>query len=293
MAMIRVCPACYGTSAAAVGHVAGYGIRACGTCSTLFTGSLPVANDATDYAGYYDEDRSVPVPEFVLDQLRRNVRTLERYRQLGSWLDIGCGVGTLLRAAAHEGWRAVGTEMSPRLVDDLAGQGLDVRLGATSELDLADSSFDVVSLVEVVEHLSDPAEVLDDAARLVRPGGAVYITTPHGRGLASRLLGTGWSAVAPPEHLQLFSVRGLSNALERSGLRIASVSTHGANPYELVARLRSGDQRLDGTANVESRYALNEALTTRRAGSVIKRGLNAALSALRLGDTLKVVAERG
>ena len=61
----------------------------------------------------------------------------------------------------------------------------------------------MVSLVEVVEHVDDPAAVVQAARHLIRPGGAMYITTPHGRGVSARLLRSGWSAVAPPEHLQL------------------------------------------------------------------------------------------
>jgi hypothetical protein len=99
--------------------------------------------------------------------------------------------------------------------------------------------------------------------------------------------------VAPPEHLQLFSVAGLRAALERFGLRVVSVSTHGANPHELKAKLRSREAQLAGSENVEARYALNEALTTSRSGAIVKRTANGILSATRLGDTLKVVAERG
>jgi hypothetical protein len=70
------------------------------------------------------------------------------------------------------------------------------------------------------------------------------------------------------------------------------MSTTGANPHELRAKLRSRDAVLAGSANVQARYALNEALTTRRTGALIKRTINGVLSATRLGDTLKVVAER-
>jgi SAM-dependent methyltransferase len=147
-------------------------------------------------------------------------------------------------------------------------------------------------MVEVIEHVRDPHELIADAARLVRPGGAVYITTPHGRGISARLLRTRWSVVTPPDHLQLLSIQGLRAALGNAGFVVRSVSTHGLNPYELVAGLRHGRARPQAHSNTETSYRLNESLSTRRSGVIVKRAVNAALTAVRLGDTLKVVAER-
>jgi SAM-dependent methyltransferase len=290
--LIRACPACQATNSRSRGQVNGFAIQACETCDTLFTATLPQPDDVTDYAVYYDDEQTVAIPDFVLERLRENVRALDSYRQAGSWLDLGCGAGTLLRAAEAEGWRAVGTEIVPTIVDALRASGLDVRLGETSELDLHDGSFDVVSLIEVMEHVTDPTAILAEAARLVRPGGAVYITTPHGRGVAGRILKTRWSAVAPPEHLQLFSVQGMRIALQSAGLKVRSASTHGINPHELAAAIRADRTPRPPGINVAARYRLNEALSTRRSGSLVKRAVNGALSAMRVGDNLKIVAER-
>jgi hypothetical protein len=80
--------------------------------------------------------------------------------------------------------------------------------------------------------------------------------------------------------------------LRRAGLLNRSVATTGINPYEIRAAVRSGRDRREAETNTETSYRLNESLTTRRSGALLKRAVNAALSATRLGDTLKVVAER-
>jgi SAM-dependent methyltransferase len=259
----------------------------------VFTSRLPSAEESAKYyASFYGEGRDIPVPDFVLDQLRNLARSLVGYRVVGRWLDIGCGRGTLLRAAGAEGWEAVGTEIAPASVDSMRAQGLDARLGTTQELDLPPSGFDVVSVVEVLEHVPDPDVLLAEAARLLRPGGALYLTTPHARGISGRLLGTGWSVVAPPEHLQLFSTAGIRSALSRGGLQTVSVATTGVNPYELMAGIRPRRRAGQVQSNrVCESYQLNETLSTRRLGTALKRGANTVLSALRLGDTLKVIAE--
>jgi hypothetical protein len=143
----------------------------------------------------------------------------------------------------------------------------------------------------VLEHLDEPERILRDARRLLRPGGAMYVTTPHGRGISARLLGERWSAVAPPEHLQLYSARGLERALSRVGLTVRSMRAHAVNPNELVGALR---RRGPGTAaeRVESGYALNESLSSTRGGAALRSAANGVLSVLRLGDALKARAER-
>jgi 2-polyprenyl-3-methyl-5-hydroxy-6-metoxy-1,4-benzoquinol methylase len=122
-----------------------------------------------------------------------------------------------MRAARTGGWTVVGTEVAQGAAEAVRSEGFDVHLGELAEVDLDEESFDVISLVEVLEHVNDPAGLIHDAKRLLRPGGAVYVTTPHGRGISARVLGDRWSAVAPPEHLQIFSVRGLETALARAG----------------------------------------------------------------------------
>jgi SAM-dependent methyltransferase len=288
----RPCPACRASTATLLGTVGGFDILACAGCRTLFTAALPVGDDAKDYQDFYMGARNVAVPEFVLDRLEGTVASFDRYRLQGRWLDLGCGAGTLLQAATNRGWHAIGTEIAPAAVESLRADGFDVHLGETSELNLPESHFDVVSLIEVVEHVHNVDELLADAARLVRPGGALYLTTPHGRGLAARLLKSSWITVSPPDHLQLFSIAGMRAALGRADLEVRSVATTGTNPYELRAGLRSGRNRTAMASNTETSYRLNESLSTRLTGTAVKRVANAALNTTRLGDTLKVVAER-
>jgi SAM-dependent methyltransferase len=290
----RPCPACREPTSDALGRVAGFQIRSCGRCRTLFTSQLPRADESADYyASFYAEGRDIEVPAFVFDQLRDLARSLAGYRTTERWLDIGCGSGTLLRAAGAEGWDAIGTEIAPAVVEAMRAEGLDARLGLTQDLDLPSGGFDVISAIEVLEHVPDPDALIAEAARLLRPGGVLYITTPHGRGISGRLLGKDWSVVAPPEHLQLFSSRGIRSAMSRGGLRTVSVATTGVNPTELATGFRRRREAEPATDDrVCSSYQLNEALSTRKVGTAVKRGANALLTASRLGDTLKVLAEK-
>jgi hypothetical protein len=150
----------------------------------------------------------------------------------------------------------------------------------------------VVSMVEVVEHVPDPRGLIAQALPLLRPGGTLYVTTPHGRGISARLLRSGWSVVAPPEHLQLFSVPGLRRATAAAGLTVARARTQAVNPAELLAALRRGGPQLDPGSRVDSGYRLNEALSANARGAAVKRLVNFVLSSTRLGDSIRLLARR-
>lgn len=287
---VRPCPACAQTASRSAGSAAGFALHRCGSCRTLFTAQLPDADEALDYDAYYHEG-NLEVPAFVLGRLEDQVHQLEPYRQTGRWLDVGCGAGTLMEAASHRGWEAAGTEVARGAAEAVRAKGFEVHVGELDELELPPGGYDVVSLVEVVEHVPEPRRLIAAAVRLLRPGGALYVTTPHGRGISARLLGDEWSVVAPPEHLQLFSVPGIRSAVRSAGLELVSLRTHATNPGELVRTLRR-QPALSGDERVETGYRLNEALSTRRRGRVVKTLVNGVLALTRLGDSIRLIASR-
>ncbi len=197
-----------------------------------------------------------------------------------------------MEAARDRGWHVIGTEVAEPAAEAIRARGFDVRSGELDELGLPEAGFDVVSIVEVLEHVPDVGGLLAASRRLLRPGGGLYVTTPHGRGISARLLGTNWSIISPPEHLQLFSVAGLRRAITSSGLTVRTLRIHGVNPKELLQAARIGKHPMKPGDRVESSYRLNESLSTARSGLIFKSAANAALSVTRLGDTIKLVGER-
>jgi SAM-dependent methyltransferase len=283
---IRRCPACLGEATRQHGSAHGFKLVRCAGCDTVFTTVLPATeSDSQDYSTYYHEG-NLTTPAFVEQRLDELVAGFEPYRSHGTWLDVGCGIGTLVRVAQKRGWTTTGTEVASG-VGDVVGD-LDVRFGELEELDLGPASFDVVSAIEVLEHVPDPGALVAAAASLIRPGGVFYATTPHGRGISARLLGNRWSVFSPPEHLQLFSTAGLRSLLGRADLSVSRLRANSVNPRELLTMLRS-DHRYDRN---QSSQQLNESLSAKPSGRLVKTLANGVLSTLRLGDNLKVTAER-
>jgi SAM-dependent methyltransferase len=286
--MPRRCPAC-GADGTEVGTHQGWAIRRCTGCRTLFAAFVPAASlGGDDYETHYDH--AVPTSGAAVDTLRGLVGSLEHVRDGGgTWLDIGCGAGDLLRAADDAGWDVEGVEVSGSAVRLLRNQGFNVWHGGAEVVERPDGYFDVVSLVEVLEHVTDPAAVLRRARCLVRPGGRLYLTTPHGRGISARLGSTRWRVVCPPEHLQLFSRRGLATLVTDSGLSVVDLRTESLDIGGLRALRRTATPHA-GAAQVS--IAANARLHASRRGRVAKRVANVALRATRLGDSLKLMATR-
>jgi len=150
-----------------------------------------------------------------------------RAREMGAFLDIGCATGRLLEHFQSRGWRVQGVE----ICEDSARYGIRTRgvpifIGPLEEADFGEGSFSLIHLSHLIEHVPDPAGLLDRVYRLLVPGGTAVIVTPNRGGLQARLLREKWrSCIA--DHLHLFHRRGLSRLVRASGFRILEVHTWG------------------------------------------------------------------
>jgi SAM-dependent methyltransferase len=300
----RSCPACGAGERDERGLKNGLRVGACRGCGTLYArgGAGGEADAACDYDAYYHE-ANLSVPSFIERRLDEIVGGFAPFRRTGRLLDIGCGAGTLLHAARRAGWDAAGTEVSRPAVEHVRGEGFEVFAGELQQARFPDGHFDVVTASEILEHLPDPRVLLAEAARILRPGGLFWGTTPHGRGLSARALGIEWSTVSPPEHLQLFSLGGMRRLLKSAGFTRARVITQGFNHYEvrhaLLDKRRSrGDDKgatanganTNGDATVSDDDGSGTTTVKRGEGAAVKHEEGAAFdrvqSAYRLNETL-------
>lgn len=290
------CPACDSSQNSFCGDKNDFKIFTCQECKTLFSTKNKLS-ERFDYDDYYHQNNLV-APDFINFRLDEIVSSFESFRLNNRFLDVGCGAGNLLAAAARVNWQIEGVEVSKSSVEFLQKQKIQVFHGELFAANFQENSFDVVAAVEILEHISEPAKFLKEVFRILRPGGLFFATTPHGAGASAKLLAANWTCVAPPEHLHLFSFKGMKYLLKEAGFEQAEVLTQGVNPFEIIHELRSKSSFLQNqkTSNnkkfsrVETSYELNRLLSSSPSRKLIKNILNTALNIAKLGDSLKVRA---
>ena len=290
----RACVACGSTNARPLGVKNELEVVTCAGCGSVYTPYSPWYSSAFFYTGFYLSEEELSPPAFINTRLEEITAGFSSYRDNNRLLDIGCGAGNLLQAARKNGWNAQGLDVSAGAVQHVRSLGYEVFEGELQDAAFPAQHFDVVTAAELLEHLIDPRPLLQEVARILRPGGLFWTTTPHARGLSGRMLGLKWRCVWPPEHLQLFSIRGLTKLLRDAGFRQLRIQTTGGNPVEIFHAMgaaksapKTVDQHFD---RVTTSYRLNEAMMQSRSRRVLKNTVNSFLNLSRLGDSLKVFA---
>ena len=176
-------------------------------------------------------------------------------------LDVGCGTGGFLSVARAAGWDGRGIELGRASAHYAAATlGLAVTQGTLYRFDAPAQSYDAISMIEVIEHLERPVDALGIAHDLLKPGGALLITTPNFDSLYRRLFGGRWWVInCEDEHIVLFSRTTLVGMLEENGFEVVLERVCGIDILGLLRESRrylAGRQRAlsDATAAADGYY---------------------------------------
>lgn len=198
-----------------------------------------MANPWTDYAAIYDaryyrgegadpyvdyyfelEHPGNSVRRYEWDGIITAVNSLRRVDSATCWVDFGCGNGGLVRHVASQvGCQIVGTDTG-EIVTAARAKGIPIQ--DDSELSQLEGKCDVVTAIEVLEHLPDPLPVLRRIRSLLKPGGLFFYTTGNARPFRDCI--TTWSYALPEIHVSFFEPETMVHALRATGFRPESVN---------------------------------------------------------------------
>jgi SAM-dependent methyltransferase len=230
------------------------GAYECRECGIIFIHPQPTSDELAQlyskeyfegdfrcgHAGsYFDEKTQASLAD---EQLLARIKAL---KPAGAFLEVGCAGGAFLHAARNAGYDVTGVEFS-----DVAAQlardkfGLNVITGDLATARFPDSTFDVVFMGDVLEHLSDPLATCAEVFRILKPGGVFVIECPmQTNTLFSRLgffvytlLGKKATVQLPPYHLFEYRPASMRRLLQRCGFDIVQTQQAMIPPSEVTLR---------------------------------------------------------
>lgn len=174
----------------------------------------------------------------------------------GDLLDFGCADGKLVDFLNSRGWQALGV--------DISGFRRETNFYTTlNEID-SPRKFRYIVLQDVLEHLSDPKDIIDQLRRRTLEGGKWFISIPTSSSFEYKLLGERWTMISPYGHLHFFSHKSISRLLSEAEFKILSINRRRKpsiwmreiiNLVRLCASIPYSLFRFKGTKHLQSRVS--------------------------------------
>jgi len=140
----------------------------------------------------------------------------------GRLLDVGCNEGRGLTIYQRNGFDPEGLELNEKAAQQARMAGFTVHTQTLEEF-RPEKPFDIVVLSNVLEHAPDPKDMLSHVARILKPGGQVWISCPNNQSWLRNLFGRFWINWHVPFHIVHFSSRTLVDMLRQAGFEVISL----------------------------------------------------------------------
>ncbi|HUY27894.1 MAG TPA: class I SAM-dependent methyltransferase [Candidatus Binataceae bacterium] len=266
-------------------------LRACGGCGLLFVDPAPRpsallsryqngyfsgASDFFNGQNYCEvRDRSIEAGNVT------GYREVTANFELGgkSVLDIGCASGALLQSLGrHAPRRLVGIDIADEPLEfGRTRYGLDLRRAALEDAHFAPGEFDLILMVDVIEHVTALDAFLHEAARCLAPAGSIYVSTPDAGGLSAA--GDRWCHLhINYEHLHYLSRESLGHLARSHGLEVVKSWSEGYPVAPMQYRLNALPRPL--RLMLEPQVAIRNSLTRFRYRHAAERGQGCQLNAI-------------
>jgi len=228
------CPVCNSVNSIPVFQKNGYLLARCVNCTMIYVDPMPAdallqahyqnpayfsGDESLGYLSYADMHKAL-TPHF-----KRRLHLINHYfPRRGRLLDYGCADGYFLTIAQKEKWQISGVELARGMAHQ-AEQVLGIPIPNSLD-ELSKNTFEVVTLWEVIEHLSQPVNQLQRLRNCLRPGGLLMLSTPNTGHWQAVREPEAWVGYRPPSHLLFFTSSTLEQLLKQAGFeRIAIKKT--------------------------------------------------------------------
>lgn len=210
----------------------------CGSCKTTVTNPIPTATQINrHYQQKFKAGNYLLLRQFSSSYLRIYQQFVDTLLQLSVFqehglkgkkvLDVGCFTGEFLELMDAQGADVYGTELQASAVK-IANKKFPgkIFLADVATKDFPKKKFDIVSLLGLIEHVTDPNTLLKQTTKLLKKDGVLLIQTPDAGSWLAKLLGPWWPPLTPVEHIHVFSANGLRTCLIAHGYTDIHIVPH-------------------------------------------------------------------
>lgn len=238
----RPCPECGGLHKTKVAQGKDYEYHTCNNtfavvrcteCELIFLDPMPTAEALPSvyppsYKPFHFNKGKKSLIMHVRDSLdiRKASRFIGKIATKASVLDVGCGDGRylgILKQVAPD-WELHGIDFGDEAIGRCRQLGISVTKGMYEDTDFGQNRFNLINLNQVIEHVPDPASVVEKIYGELKPDGILNIETPSLDGWDAKLFHSGlWGGYHFPRHLTFFTEATLGRFLENRGFDIEAV----------------------------------------------------------------------
>ena len=232
------CPACMSAAIKPFADIRYFKYDRCNECGFVLANPAPSDRAASEFynSDFYGNYRTLE-EENIQKRPYFSISSYTDPRRLAGWLtceksarilDFGCGPASFLALLRDEfGFEDVeGLELNENSAG-VAARSYGIKLTPTIE-QLKHKTYDVIILFEVIEHLTNPGEVISLFRDLLGPGGKLFITTPSVRSIPARYFPSHCGHYTAPSHVSLFTEEAMSRLLSRFNFKIERLETDDA-----------------------------------------------------------------
>jgi 2-polyprenyl-3-methyl-5-hydroxy-6-metoxy-1,4-benzoquinol methylase len=249
----------------------------------VFCQKVPTQEQLADHYQLYDrEDYLSPI---TIKRFEELLDSFEPYRNTNKILDIGCGVGFLMEVAKRRGWDVYGTEYTQNAIDICNAKGIKMHKGKFDPSWFLPDSFDVITSIEVLEHINNPVEEVQNINNILRRGGLLYFTTPNFNAIERFILKAKYNVIEYPEHLCYYTPKTINLLLSNNGFKKKKVLTTGFSLTRIKTSTGQSAERL--VSEVSSDEVLRRGIEKNGMLKALKVMINTMLSLKGVGNSLK------
>lgn len=212
-----------------------YKVYHCPACGILFQYPFPAKEDfdkiyPNDYYAHIETEK-IPFLMRLLSRFLKNEKTVfqlikrsaypyfDEIKNAKKVLDIGCGKGVFLNVLKEAGKETHGLEPDSNAVKILEKNGHQAIQGDIFTAKIADNSYDLVTMFQVIEHIDDHESLVREVYRILKPGGYFIAETPNLASLSAQNKKNCWVNLDMPRHLIIHSPQSIKNLLQKENFQ--------------------------------------------------------------------------